>query len=74
MLPFVMVFFVNMLKLVDLNSQMIHGVPMGPPSGGPGTTGRTTGGKRSTPSSVKRRSKVARRDSAKRILAYNSQR
>ena len=32
------------------------------------------GGKRSTPSSVKRRNKVARRDSAKRILAYNSQR
>ena len=34
----------------------------------------TGGGKRSTPSSVKRRNKVARRDSAKRILAYNSQR
>ena len=33
-----------------------------------------TGGKRSTPSAVKRRNKVARRDSAKRILAYNSQR
>ncbi len=48
--------------------QLVSASAMGTPASAPRS------GKRSTPSSVKRRNKVARRDSAKRILAYNSQR